>query len=349
MGLGVARLLIDQRSAREKSSDRSVQRQGGLQFGCEAKAMQAITQSDLAAAHDDLPAELRDTPLVRGRLPGLWLKLESLQPTGAYKIRAAWTVLSRLGPEAKERGAALSSSGNFAGAFTWVAHRLGIPAHLVFTPSVSGRKVSMAQQYPCTIHRCEDRYEARYELLSQLAEQGIVTIDHRVDRNVFLGHATIGWECAEMADRFDRVLIPLSTGGLAIGIATALRARGYQGAIIGVQPEGNPTLYNSWREGRAVAHPKASTMCDALTATSVPDEAFALLRSLLDDVLLVKESSVKQAVAHLIQEEGVVAEPGAAVGMAALLEGQAPSDGSLLIVTGRNMEKTLLLDCLSSL
>ncbi len=310
--------------------------------------MQAITANDISAAYDGLPPELRDTPLVRARTSGLWLKLETLQPTGAYKIRAAWTALSRLGPEARERGAALSSSGNFAAAFTWAAHRLGIPAHLVFTPSVSGRKVAMAQQYPSTIHRCEDRYEARYELLQRLGEQGIVTIDHRVDRNVFLGHATIGWECADGADRYSRVLIPLSTGGLAIGVASALRARGYRGQILGVQPAGNPTLYRSWREGRSLPSPGINTVCDALTATSVPDEAFALLRSLLDDVLLVEEHSVRRAVAHLVQEEGVVAEPGAAVGMAALLEGQAPLEGTLLVLSGRNMETSLLLDCLAN-
>lgn len=298
--------------------------------------MTLFSLSKLEEAYRNLPVELRDTPLVRGRTKGLRLKLESLQPTGAYKIRAAWTALSRLGPEAKVRGAALSSSGNFAGAFTWAASRLGIPAHLVFTPSVSGLKVELAQRYPCTIHRCEDRYEARYELLESLGEQGIVTIDHRLDKNVFLGHATIGWECADRMSEFDRVLIPLSTGGMAIGIASALRARGFGGQILGVQPSGNPTLYRSWNEGHPVAIDRATTCCDALTATSVPQEAFDYLRELLDDVLLVEESSIKPAVQHLLAEEGILAEPGAAVGMAAIQEGQVKARGTLLIISGRN-------------
>lgn len=306
--------------------------------------MTLFSLSELEEAYRDLPVELRDTPLLRGRTEGLRLKLESLQPTGAYKIRAAWTALSRLGPEAKVRGAALSSSGNFAGAFTWAAHRLGIPAHLVFTPSVSGLKVELAQRFPCTIHRCEDRYEARYELLASLGNQGIVTIDHRLDKNVFLGHATIGWECAARMDEFERVLIPLSTGGMAIGIASALRARGFRGQILGVQPSGNPTLFRSWQEGRPVAIERATTCCDALTATSVPEEAFGYLRELLDDVLLVEESSIKPAVRHLLAEEGVLAEPGAAVGMAAVQEGQVSACGTLLIISGRNTPLDVLKD-----
>lgn len=297
----------------------------------------------LQETYDALPIELRDTPLVRGRTRGLSLKLESLQPTGAYKIRAAWTALTRLGPEAKSRGAALSSSGNFAGAFTWAAHRLGIPAHLVFTPSVSGLKVELARRYPCTVHRCEDRYEARYELLATLQDQGIMTIDHRLDKNVFLGHATIGWECAARMSEFERVLIPLSTGGLAIGVATALRLRGFSGEILGLQPSGNPTLYNSWREGRPLQNQGTHTCCDALTATSVPEQVFEQLRKLLDDVLLVEESSIKPAVRHLLAEEGILAEPGAAVGMAAISEGQVPASGSLLIISGRNTALDVLL------
>lgn len=305
--------------------------------------MTLFSLSEVEKTYEALPSGLQDTPLVRGRTEGLWLKLESLQPTGAYKIRAAWTALSRLGHEALTRGAALSSSGNFAAAFTWAAHRLKIPAHLVFTPSVSGLKVDLARRYPCTIHRCADRYEARYELLALLQDQGIMTIDHRLDKNVFLGHATIGWECASRMSEFERVLIPVSTGGLAIGLASALRLRGYQGKILGLQPAGNPTLYNSWRQGRLLQSQSIDTCCDALTATSLPEQAFELLRELLDDVLLVEESSIKPAVRHLLAEEGILAEPGAAVGMAAICEGQVPAAGSLLIITGRNTTLDVLL------
>lgn len=307
-----------------------------------------LSMEEMAEAYGALPQEIKDTPLIRARGGGVKLKLETLQPTGAYKIRAAWTALRRMGQPARERGMALSSSGNFAGAFTWAASRLGIPAHLVFTPSVSGLKVRLAEQFPCTIHRCEDRYEARYDLLQELGRRGILTIDHRLDKNVFLGHSTIGWECAPHLHDVERVLIPLSTGGMAIGIASALRANRYEGQILGVQPQGNPTLFRSWQAGHPVTTERTSTCCDALTATSVPAPAFDLLRSLLDDVVVVKESSVKAAVGYLVREEGLVAEPGASVGMAALLEQQFPAQGSLLILSGRNVESALLEECLAA-
>lgn len=308
--------------------------------------MTPLSLKEIEETHKALPSELKDTPLIQGRTSGLTLKLETLQPTGAYKARAAWTALTRLGTDACQKGVALSSSGNFAGAFTWAAHRLSIPAHLVFTPSVTGLKVRLAQEYPCVIHRCENRYEARYELLTSLQDQGILTIDHRLDHNVFLGHSTIGWECATQASRYQRVLVPLSTGGLAIGVASSLRARGFRGQILGVQPEGNPTLFQSWQQGKPVHTEHASTCCDALTATSVPQEAFDLLKTVLDDVLLVSEASVKLAVGYLLREEGLVVEPGASVGMAALLENQVPTEGSLLILSGRNIENQMLTECL---
>jgi threonine dehydratase len=129
---------------------------------------------------------------------------------------------------------------------------------------------------------------------------------------------------------------------MAIGIASALRLEGFRGEILGVQPAGNTTLFTSWQEGRPVQMDRAYTCCDALTATSVPQEAFDLLRSLLDGVLRVQEQSVLSAVRHLLVEEGLVAEPGAAVGMAAVLEEQVPADGTLLILSGRNVEPALL-------
>lgn len=308
----------------------------------------AFSTSELETAHALLPDAIKNTPLVRGRTPGLTLKLETLQPTGSYKIRAAWTALVNLGASGRDNGVALSSSGNFAGAFTWAAERLNVPAHLVFTPSVSGLKVGMAEEYPCQIHRCEDRYEARYEVLEQLSESGILTIDHRSDRNVHLGHATIGWECGEHLQGFERVLVPVSTGGLAIGVASALRARGFEGEIWGVQPSGNDTAARSWQADRPVQNPSVATCCDALTATSLPQAAFDELKRLLDGILVVDEATIPKAVKHLALNEGVIAEPGAAVGMAALLEKQKRPDGTLLILSGRNIEPTLLSEYLSS-
>ncbi len=306
-----------------------------------------FSTSELESAHALLPDAIKNTPLVSGRTPGLTLKLETLQPTGSYKIRAAWTALVRLGEPARVKGVALSSSGNFAGAFTWAAKRLGVPAHLVFTPSVSGLKVQMAEEFPCQIHRCEDRYEARYEVLEHLAESGILTIDHRLDQNVHLGHATIGWECAEHLERFERVLVPVSTGGLAIGMATALRARGFRGEIWGVQPSGNDTAARSFRAGRPIQNRGAATCCDALTATSLPQAAFDELKRLLSGILVVNEATIPEAVKYLALSEGVIAEPGAAVGMAALLENQKRPDGTLLILSGRNIEPALLRDYLT--
>ena len=308
--------------------------------------MSLFTAQQLENAWQALPAALRDTPFQQARRRGLSLKLESLQPTGSYKIRAAYSKLREC--RADSPGVALSSSGNFAGAFTWAAAQFKIPAHLVVTSSVEQRKMSLAQEYPCQVHLCGDSYESRFEKLSELSELGLEVIDHRTDRAVFLGHSTIGWECLSQLERFRRILIPVSTGGLALGVAAALRLGGFEGEIIGVQAAGNPTLYESWQRGTPVKRAGIDTLCDALTATSIPQETFQLLREHLDEVLLVAEESVMKAVGFLALEEGVVAEPGAAVGIAALLENQRPWEESLCLISGRNVDEPVLVRCLKS-
>ena len=302
--------------------------------------MRLFSTRQLEEAWQNLPSRLKDTPFHRARREGLTLKLETLLPTGSYKIRAAYSRLAEV--EKSARGVALSSSGNFASAFTWAAAQYGLQAHLVVTSGVHQRKLDLANQYPCTVHVCGESYESRFEKLDELREQGIESIDHRTDRSVFLGHSTIGWECLPYVQDFDRVLIPVSTGGLALGVAAALRAGGYKGEILGVQPSGNPTLYHSWQQKQAVPRSAIHTICDALTATSIPQETFSLLSQHLDDILLVQERSVWKAVGFLALDEGLVVEPGAAVGVAGLLEEQRPVEGSLCILTGRNVSSQVL-------
>ena len=315
--------------------------------------MNLFSKEQLSEAWSDLPKEIRSTPLVQARTKGLYLKLESLQLTGSYKIRAAFTrlkVIASLEKNKKGRkpAVALSSSGNFASAFTWAADLFNMEAHLVVTSSVNPVKISLAQQKPCLVHTCGQSYESRFQMLKSLTEQGIESIDHRTDQVVFLGHSTIGWECLDSSESFDRVLIPVSTGGLAIGVASALREGGFKGEILGIQPSGNPTLFESWQQGFPRPSKASNTICDALTATSIPEETFFLLKGLLDDILMVEEESVLRAVGFLALDEGLVVEPGAAVGIAALLEGQRPWKRTLCILTGRNLDSGMLNRCLKA-
>ena len=310
--------------------------------------MNLFTGEEISECWNSLPVEIRDTPIHRAKKKGLLLKLETLQPTGSYKIRAAYHRLKAMDTVPGGQAVALSSSGNFASAFTWAAARFKLPAHLVVTPNVNTKKMKIAQEHPCTIHYCQQSYESRFETLAELEKKGIECIDHRQDRDVFLGHSTIGFECLQQVDTFQRVLIPVSTGGLALGVAQALRVGGFKGEILGVQPAGNPTLYKSWKAGEPIQRPGIDTICDALTATSIPTKTFENLREVLDDILLVEESSVSRAVGFLACEEGLVAEPGACVGVAALLELQRPFEGSLCLLTGRNITHDILVDSLKT-
>jgi len=318
--------------------------------------MSEITWMEIERARAELPPFIRRTPLLQSEelsaLLGhsIWLKCENVQVTGSYKARAAFTVLHRLGEDARRRGVALTSSGNFAAAFAYVGRRLGIPTVLVMMRRTSPFKAERTARFGGEIVWCEDRFEARFEMLRQLeAERGLIAINHLEDPHVVIGHGTIGAEILEQLPETPTVLVPISTGGLIAGIALALKERNPRASIIGVQPEGSKAAYLSFKAGTVVTIPEARTICDALTATRPGTLMFSLIQRYVDDIVVVSDDEVAEAVAWLAREEKLVVEPSGAVGVAALRSGRvSPRGPTVVLLSGGNVAPMRLAEILTS-
>ncbi len=309
------------------------------------EAMAEITIAEIERARAAFPPIIRQTPLLKSEQLSaslgcpIWLKCENLQITGSYKARAAFTLLHRLGEEAKRRGVALTSSGNFAMAFAYMGRWLGVPTVLVMMRRTSPFKAEQVARFGGEIVWCEDRFEARFETLRRLeVERGLLAINHMEDPNVVIGHGTIGLEILEQLPEAPMVLVPISTGGLIAGIALALKERDPRASVVGVQPEGANATYLSFKAGTIVTIPETRTICDALTATRPGTLMFSLIQRYVDDVVMVSDEEVAEAVAWLAREEKLVVEPSAAVGVAALRSGRViPRGLTIALLSGGNI------------
>jgi threonine dehydratase len=306
-----------------------------------------ITLADIEQARRELPEQIVYTPVVAAHTFSeetggtILLKAENLQITGSYKARAAFTVLNRLSEEQKRRGAAISSSGNFAAAFAFMGRLLGIPATVVMMQKTSPYKAGRTRRFGAEVVFCENRNQARWDMLAHLErERGVTAINTFEDPNVARGHGTIGLEVIEQVPDADIVLVPVSSGGLIAGVAAAVKSLRPSVRVIGVQPEGSPAMYRSFHTGRLCEVPEPATVCDALVAARPGLLPFEHVRRYVDDMILVSDDQAVQAVRALADTAKLVVEPGGAVGVAALQAGKIDVRGkrTVVLLSGGNVD-----------
>jgi threonine dehydratase len=309
-------------------------------------SLELVRIADIYAARRRLPAEVVITPLLQSESLSketgarVWLKADSLQVTGSYKARGAFTILDRLPAEARKQGAALSSSGNFAQAFAYMGRLLSIPTVTVMGENVSPLKIRRTEGFGAEVVLCGSDFEARWRTLQQLeAERGVRAVNHFEDMDVIAGHGTLGLELLEQCPEPDAVLIPVSSGGLIAGVAAAIKSLRPATRVIGVQPEGSSAMHASRAAGRATSIPAVTTICDALTAQRPGELPFAHVQAFVDDLVLVSDPEAIAAVAYLAEQAKLVVEPGGAVAVAALLCGRVRPSGTVIAhVSGGNID-----------
>jgi threonine dehydratase len=308
-----------------------------------------VTLSEIRAARQALPPEIVRTPLLpseelsKSGAP-VWYKPENLQVTGSYKARAAFTMLSALPEDQRRRGAAISSSGNFASAWAYMGRLLGIPTAVVMTENTSPLKVAKTRRYGAEVVVCANDFDARWSTLFALeAERGMRAINTFESPEVIQGHGTIGLEMVEELPDVDTVIVPASSGGLIAGIAVAVKALRPAARVIGVQPTGSSAVHDSFRSGVPTRIAQVNTLCDALIAAIPGTLPFAHVQRYVDDVVLVTDDEVKAAIRWLVEHAKLVVEAGGAVGVAALLTGRLrPQGKTIVLLSGGNiMPETL--------
>ncbi len=278
----------------------------------------------------------------------LWIKPESLQPIGAFKVRGAFNAIGRLGAAAKSHGVVTYSSGNHAQAVAYASALSGITAHIVMPEETPAIKVDATRRLGAQVVLCGpgQREAVAEELVATTGGVLIPPFDHP---DVIAGQGTVGLEIAEDLPDVANVLVPVSGGGLASGVGTAIKALCPAARVFGVEPQLAADTAEGMRLGHRVdwsIEDRNRTLADGLR--SQPSElTFAHLQRVLDDALTVTEEQILDAVAELAHRAHLVAEPSGAVALAAYRNVTLPPGPTVVVLSGGNIEPTLLAAALS--
>jgi threonine dehydratase len=290
------------------------------------------------------PTALRPSFALRDRGTAL-LKLECWQPTGSFKVRGAMNLMLSLSPEERRRGVVAASAGNHALGVAWAAQAVGGVRATLFVPESAPRaKVAKLRAFPVDVRQHGATYDDAHALAVEHTEATGATYVHAFeDRRTAAGQGTVALELLEQERDLAAVVVPVGGGGLISGMATLVKARAPGVRVVAVQPEASPALRESLRRGHALLeYPAGPTLADGL-AGGIGEIAFTH-RDLFDEVVVVPEVDIEDAVVALLAEDQVVAEASGAVGVAAVRSGLVSArDGRVaIVVTGANIDALVL-------
>ena len=278
-----------------------------------------------------------------------WLKLECFQPTRSFKIRGAANKILSLPEERLAKGVVTASSGNHGLAVAFVAHKLGIKATIVLPESVVPEKLAMIKNMGATPVLFGKQQDDRQRKANELRDkEGFEFIQPYNDLEIIAGQATCGLELAEDAPEVRTVFVPIGGGGLISGVSSALKLVGHTKhvKVIGVQPEGSPSMYTSFKKHELSTIPESKSIADGLLVRKPGDITFEFVRRFVDDIVLVSDNEIIDATRQLITKEHVLAEPSGAASFAALLKmhksEQGPKTKAAAVVSGGNISGEML-------
>jgi len=311
-----------------------------------------ISRDDIRATYDAIRPYIRRTPVIQldlsdldpagPALPAVTLKLEQLQCAGSFKARGAFAnLLLRDVPPA---GVVAASGGNHGVAVAYAAHRRGVPAR-IFVPTVSApAKMERIRQLGAELVVTGERYADALAAAQAWEESSGAMSVHAFDqRETLLGQGTLALELAGQLQGqldggdLDTVLVPVGGGGLIGGIAAWFAGTV---RVIGVEPDGAPTLTRARAEGGPADAPAEGVAADALAPRRVGELVFPITQAYVEDVVLVDDASILAAQRALWQAARIAAEPAASVGIAALLTGAykpSPGEQVAVVISGANM------------
>jgi threonine dehydratase len=310
-------------------------------------ASSTVSLDDIRGARDVIAGRVHRTPLFSSTLLGrrtntrLFLKAENLQKTGSFKPRGVLNKLRYLTAEEKRRGLVTISAGNHAQALAYAAAAEGIHAVVVMPEGASETKAAASRAYGAeviihgTVHQAFDK-------MHELEESRGLTIVHPYDDpRIIAGHGTVGLEIMEDLPDVDLVIVPVGGGGLISGVAAAVKQSRPSARVVGVEPQGAPTVTEALRAGRPVRIERTATIADGLAPPITGEQPLAHVRAFVDGIVLLSEDELAEGVRAALQYTKLLAEPAGAAGLAALLAGRvdaAPGARVAVVVSGGNVD-----------
>ena len=309
------------------------------------------TLSDIRAAANRIRGNVRVTPCVEsGRLSALtgtnlFLKFENLQETGSFKERGAANLLELLTPEERARGVVTASAGNHAQAVACHAQRLGISAHVVMPETTPLVKIMSTRRFGAHVELAGKSYDEAAERAAAIgAEQNFVYVHPFDDARVIAGQGTLGLELLEQQPDLEAIIVPVGGGGLIAGIACAVKETAPHVAVYGVESVAFPGMKRRLDTESPPSLRGGKTIADGIAVRQVGSLTTPLVRKYVDDVVLVDEEDIAEAILVLLEQEKTVVEGAGAVGFAALLQGALPviNKRVAVVLSGGNIDVNLV-------
>ena len=300
-----------------------------------------VTVADVLAAQARLRPYLPPTPLHYAERFGVWLKLENLQRTGSYKVRGALNALLAARERGDGRPVIAASAGNHAQGLAWAAYRLGVQAITVMPHGAPANKIAGVAHWGATVRQHGDSYDQAYAFARELAAQNNYRFLSAFDDvDVIAGQGTVGMEIAPHVP--DVVIVPIGGGGLASGVALALKSQGVR--IVGAQVEGVDSMARALKGDIRLIAPQAS-LADGVRVKVPGFITRRLCASLLDDVVIVREAELRETLVRLALEENIIAEGAGALALAA--GRRVAGKRKCAVVSGGNIDAAVLARLLS--
>jgi threonine dehydratase len=310
------------------------------------------TLEDILRAQEVLLGTIRKTPLQTSRtfsgLAGtnLFLKLECLQVTGSFKARGAFVKISSLSDKRASQGVIAASAGNHAQGVAYAAALKKIPCTIVMPQNASPAKVAATRSYGAKVVRRGGDYDDAWAATQEIAKADNTTVVHAFDDpDIIAGQGTIGLELLEDLPDVDRVYLPIGGGGLAAGIAIAIKSQKPNIKIIGVESNAFPAMKESVAKGSIQPTKRGYSIADGIAVKKPGELTHKIISNYIDDIVLVDDTSIVKTMFLLMERAKLVVEPAGAASLAYLLSSGGPTtskDKVVAILSGGNVDMYLL-------
>ena len=310
-----------------------------------------VTLSDIQSAMGRVRDSIYLSPCAYSetfsRLTGnsVYLKLDNLQKTGAFKERGALNKLLTLTHEQRSRGVIAASAGNHAQGLAYHAGKRGIRAQICMPLTTPLIKVSSTRGYGADVVLHGANYDEAYEEAVRRSEAQAMTLVHAFDDDaVIAGQGTLGVELLQQHGDLEAIVVPIGGGGLIGGLACAVKEANPKVRIIGVQSARLPSMKVAIAEGKPVTLSAAATVADGIAVRRAGDRTLPMVQKYVDDIVTVDEEEIANAILLLLEREKTLAEGAGAAAVAALVNHKVPLSGKrvAVLVCGGNIDVTLL-------
>lgn len=306
------------------------------------------TIQDIRDARERLKPHIRHTPLLRAekidKAAGcqVFLKPETLQVTGAFKIRGALNKSLSLPREEIANGMIATSSGNHAQGLAYAARMLGVKAILVVPVTTPKIKIANTKALGAEVVLFDGDTAARWKRVYEIAEENRYAVVHAFeDPLVMAGQGTIGLEILEDLEDVDTVIVPVGGGGLISGIATAIKETKPSVRVVGAEPALTPKYFHSRLNKQRTSLPLKNTIADGLRISVPGQNPYPIIEKYVDEIVLVEDEHIVAGMRTLARDAKLIAEPAASIGIGALLAGAMkvePEERVCAVLTGANWD-----------